>query len=150
MNQRSHCAVPATFSLPPGGIPAVGIILLVEDEPTMQDLLVWLLSEEEHYSVLRSARGEDALALIEQQQQVPQALLLDYQLAGPMNGIELYDRLHARPGWQHVPAIIMSANLPEEAVRTRQLIGLAKPFDIDELLAHVAAAVGSSLACVQV
>lgn len=129
-----------TAATPPKACtPADWTILVVEDDPTMQDLLVLLLTEE-HYHVLAASSGEAALALLEQQHQVPRVLLLDYQLAGRMDGIELYDQLHARPGWRHICAILMSANLPpEEAICARHLIGLAKPFDIDVLLEHVAA-----------
>ena len=39
--------------------------------------------------------------------------LLDYHLSS-MNGIEPYDRLHATEGLETIPAIIMSASLPQE------------------------------------
>ena len=51
-----------------------------------------------------------------------------------MNGIELYDRLHARQELEHVPAILMSARLPKDEARKRKINCLEKPFELDQLL----------------
>jgi len=51
-----------------------------------------------------------------------------------MNGIELYDRLHTTQGLEHVRAIMISANLPQQEIRQRQIVGIRKPFGLDDLL----------------
>ena len=114
-------------------------IIVVEDEPTLQDLLASVLTEEEHARVLCAASGEAALALT-REEPPPHLLLLDYHLAGRLTGVDLYDRLHERSGWQDVPAILLSATISERAIHHRRIDYLSKPFDLDHLLDHVAAA----------
>ncbi len=97
----------------------------------IRELVQLALTEEEHNSVLCAAHGYEALELV--RTTVPDIFLLDYQLPS-MTGIQLYDRLHLMRGFQHIPAIIMSANLPLYELEKRNLFGLYKPFDLDELL----------------
>ncbi|GAC1350230.1 MAG: hypothetical protein PVS3B1_36650 [Ktedonobacteraceae bacterium] len=63
----------------------------------------------------------------------PSLFITDYHLPH-MDGIALYDYLLAKDKLAHVPTIIMSANIPEEEVKKRHLVGLEKPFELDELL----------------
>ncbi|MHB8596763.1 MAG: response regulator [Ktedonobacteraceae bacterium] len=129
--------------LPPSRVSCT--IVVVEDEPTLQDLLAELLTEEEHARVLCASSGEAALDMT-CQEPPPHLLLLDYHLAGCLTGVDLYDRLHGRDGWQGVPAILLSANLPERAIGQRRMDYLTKPFDLNHLLAHVAAALSPVMA----
>jgi len=116
-------------------------ILVVEDDDTIREL-VWLtLSEEYHNHVLCAAHVYEALELV--RATTPDVFLLDYQLPS-MTGIQLYDRLHIMHGFQHIPAIIMSANLPLHELEERNLFGLYKPFDLDELLELVEKALAVS------
>jgi len=64
---------------------------------------------------------------------MPSLFILDYHLP-VFNGIDLYDRLHAIPRLEHVPALIISANVPRHAIQERQLASLSKPFDLEALL----------------
>jgi CheY-like chemotaxis protein len=57
----------------------------------------------------------------------------DYRLPG-MNGIELFDHLHARKELEHVPALLMSASLPKHEARKRKISCLEKPFELADLL----------------
>jgi CheY-like chemotaxis protein len=63
----------------------------------------------------------------------PSLFITDYRLPH-MNGLELCDRLRATKGLEHTPAIVMSAYLPEQEVEKRHLVGLQKPFELDDLL----------------
>jgi CheY-like chemotaxis protein len=107
------------------------VILVVEDDDTIRELVQLTLMEEEHNAVLCAAHGYEALELV--RTTTPDVFLLDYQLPS-MTGIQLYDKLHAMQGFQHIPGIIMSANLPLSELERRDLLGLYKPFDLDELL----------------
>src|SRR5258708_5987921 len=118
------------------------LILLVEDDPTIRDLLESLLTEERPYRVLKARSAADALRITIDE--CPRLFLFDYRLGVPMSGIELYDELRKRPGWGDIPAIVVSATLPEEQLRARNLCGLSKPFDIEALLAHVDVMLSSS------
>ncbi len=51
-----------------------------------------------------------------------------------MDGIELYDRLHAVQEFRDTPAILISARLPKRELEKRSLVGLHKPLDLNELL----------------
>jgi len=66
----------------------------------------------------------------------PDLLLLDYFLPY-MNGLDLYDYLHRHKPLNDVPVIMISANLPCQEVERRRLVGLQKPFELDELLATI-------------
>ncbi len=120
-------------------------VLVVEDDATLLELLVWVLSEEMHCRVLPASTGPRAITITAQE--TPQLMLLDYRLAGSMNGLELYDLLHAREGWHDIQAIVVSANVPElqRELQLRHLTGIAKPFDVEELLAMVNGAFSSSM-----
>jgi CheY-like chemotaxis protein len=51
-----------------------------------------------------------------------------------MNGLDLYDYLHAHKPLKDIPVIMISASLPQQEITRRQLIGMQKPFEIDELI----------------
>jgi CheY-like chemotaxis protein len=63
----------------------------------------------------------------------PDLFILNYHLP-EINGIELYDQLHMIKGLKHVPAIMVSVDLPEQEVEQRKIVGLKKPFEMNELL----------------
>jgi len=106
-------------------------ILLVEDDDANGALLTHIIAQETPYMVVHVADSERALEVV--QQLKPTLFLLDYRLPR-MNGIELYDQLHAL--FEHVPAIILTTSISkhEDEIKQRHLVGLAKPFELDDLL----------------
>ena len=70
-------------------------ILLVEDDTTISELLVQLITQETQYQVVAVPDGSQALELVRNIK--PQLLILDYWLPS-MHGIELYDQLHKTEG----------------------------------------------------
>jgi DNA-binding response OmpR family regulator len=110
------------------------LILVVEDDEAIGTLLVQLLAQEACYQALLAVDGFEALNVVREVK--PDLFILDYQLPA-MNGIQLYDSLHAISRLENVPAILLSARLPQYEVEKRSLIGLGKPFDLDELLEMV-------------
>ena len=113
---------------------AAPIVLVVEDEPATQQIVVqWL--EEEGYRVLTAAQGA-ALPLARSAH--PAVLVLEYLLPG-MTGAELSRCLRADLATAAIPIIAIGA-LPD-AVREAGLIAdawLVKPFDADALCMAVA------------
>ncbi|GAC1398833.1 MAG: twitching motility response regulator PilG [Ktedonobacteraceae bacterium] len=107
------------------------VTLIVEDDASIGEVLVYAISQAIPHKVVFAVDGFEALEIIKSIK--PDLFILDYQLPR-MTGIELYDRLQNTQGLAHVPTIIMSANLPEVAIRQRKLIGIKKPFELDELL----------------
>jgi two-component system phosphate regulon response regulator PhoB len=114
-------------------------ILVVEDDPSLGELLVYNL-ESEGYDVDRAERGEEAeLKLLEGP---PDLVVLDWMLPG-ISGIEICRRLRVRDETKTLPVIMLTAR-SEEAERVRGLsVGaddyVVKPFSVPELLARVRA-----------
>lgn len=103
----------------------------------MEELLT-----EEHYCVLRATSGPHALQIVAGEH--PQMFLLDYMLPG-MTGLELFDLLHAHPGYERIPALLVSAALPpQEELARRAVIGIQKPYEIDALLAQIVALISTA------
>ena len=106
-------------------------ILIVEDDVNIGKFLVEVIQQETPYQFVLTADGFEALQIAEKIK--PRLLILNYHLPH-MNGIELYDRLHAIKELEDVPAIMVSAILPEQEVKQRSIIGFKKPFDLGTLL----------------
>ena len=106
-------------------------ILLVEDDTTIAELLVQMITQETHYQVFTVPDGPQALDLVKNIK--PQLLILDYWLP-TIHGIELYDRLHGMEGLEQVPAIMLSVHAPLREINQRHIIYIRKPFDMFKLL----------------
>lgn len=109
-------------------------IMIVEDDVHIGAFLVEAITQETPYHALLLVSGNEALATL--QNLKPSLLILDYQLPG-INGLELYDQIHAMPDLQQVPAIMMSARLPRRELEQRTIVGLHKPFELDDFLQTV-------------
>jgi CheY-like chemotaxis protein len=106
-------------------------ILIVEDDTFISEVLVLVIAQETPYQPVYVPDAFQALITINDVK--PDLFLLDYHLPH-MNGIELYDRLHVTQGLEHVRAIMISANLPQQEIKQRQIVGIRKPFGLDDLL----------------
>ena len=113
-------------------IPApIKTILLVEDDTTIAELLIQMISQETHYQVFTVPDGPQALDLVKNIK--PELLILDYWLPS-IHGIELYDRLHDIEGLKQVPTIMLSVHAPLLEMNKRHILYLRKPFDMFKLL----------------
>src|SRR5438067_1541756 len=106
-------------------------ILIVEDDPAIGQFLVLALASQTPYRPVLVSNEQEALHTVEAV--TPALVLLDYQLTGT-TGVEVYDHLHAKNELRTVPTIVLSANLPRQELQERHLVGIAKPFDLDDLL----------------
>ena len=114
-------------------------LLLVEDDRALADLLIWHFSRE-GYEIVRTADGDEALLLGEEQP--PDLVILDWMIEG-VTGIEVCRRLRRRASTAHVPIIMLTAR-GEESDRIRGLETgaddyVTKPFSPRELIARVGA-----------
>ncbi|TMD68819.1 MAG: response regulator [Chloroflexi bacterium] len=109
----------------------VKTVLIVEDDQDIGSFILHAILDETSHQAILVVDGHKAIETVENI--VPNILVLDYHLPR-MNGIELYDRLHARQELEHVPAILMSARLPKDEARKRKINCLEKPFELDQLL----------------
>jgi CheY-like chemotaxis protein len=117
-------------------------ILIVEDDENIGEYLVQAIEQETPYCPLLVNSSQQAIETL--QQVKPDLLLLNYHLLSSMNGIELYDVIHSTLGFEHVPAIIMSASLPHAAIeyeiQKRGLVALSQPHDLNEFLTAIQSA----------
>ena len=115
----------------------VGDILVVDDDPMIVEMLTEILAFE-GYQVRSGRNGREALAAIHAKR--PALLLLDLQMPG-MNGAEVIETL-AGTAFADLPIAIITAS-PQEAepfVDQSNVACMAKPLDLDTLLAGVAEA----------
>jgi len=119
------------------------LILLVEDDPANAQLFLHILTQEASFRVFWATNGRAAWHFT--QHVKPQLFLLEYSLPD-MNGIILYDRLHARKELATVPAVIVGASLKEgeDAIKQRGLLAVEKPFDLDKFLSILESVFASS------
>lgn len=109
-------------------------ILMVEDDADIGAIFLHLLVDETPYETILVTDPLEALEVIKVI--TPVLFILNYRLPH-MSGLDLYDRFHAQPDLAHVPAVMVSANLPKEELAKRGIMGLDKPTDIDDFVAAV-------------
>lgn len=109
-------------------------VIIVEDDVDIGAFLVEAITQETPYYALLLTSGNEALVKV--QTLKPSLLILDYHLPG-INGLELYDKIHTMPGLEQVPAMMMSARLPRRELELRSIVGMNKPFELDDFLQTV-------------
>ena len=114
-------------------------ILVVEDEPAIQELVVCNLESAGH-SVLRADSAEEALRMV--QDAMPDLIVLDWMLPG-ISGIDFARRLRGDKRTQAVPLIMLTARADERdklaGLETGADDYITKPFSPRELNARVKA-----------
>ena len=118
-----------------GDVSTTPCILIVEDDPTLGELLLEVLQGETTCQGILAPSGEMALSIL--QTIKPALFLLDYHLPG-MNGLELADQLRRREEGEQKPILLMSASLPQENSVLDHLRTIQKPFDLEKLLQLIA------------
>ncbi|CAE6720746.1 phosphate regulon transcriptional regulator PhoB [Candidatus Nitrotoga fabula] len=114
-------------------------ILVVEDEPAIQELLMFNIAQCGHLA-LKVDDAESAWLHISHS--LPDLILLDWMLPG-MSGVELARRLRADQRTRHIPIIMLTARTEERD----KILGLesgaddyiTKPFSPRELMARIRA-----------
>ena|SRR6059058_3965146 len=109
----------------------VKTVLVVEDDTGIGNFLVQAISQETSHHALLVTDGFQALKAVASIK--PSLFILDYQLPR-MNGLELYDQLHATKGLEQIPAIVISARLPRQEIERRKIIPMGKPLELDHFL----------------
>ncbi|MBI3145777.1 MAG: phosphate regulon transcriptional regulator PhoB [Pseudogulbenkiania sp.] len=114
-------------------------ILLVEDEPAIQELIAFNLTQAGHH-VLRASTADAALMLVKNA--LPDLVLLDWMLPGG-SGIDIAKRLRADERTRQVPIIMLTARSDEQdkiaGLETGADDYITKPFSPRELLARIKA-----------
>jgi signal transduction histidine kinase len=109
-------------------------ILVTEDDPSMLDIITFLL-EDEGYRVLRADNAETALDLL--QHDSPNLIISDVMMPG-MSGFEFFKKVRANSAWTQVPFIFLTARGQRGDIRRGMGMGaddyITKPFEPEELL----------------
>lgn len=114
-------------------------ILIVDDEPTIVDLLEEHL-QSEGYETLHAYSGEEALQILDKS--TPDLVILDLMLPG-MDGYEVCRLMQQNPRLNHIPVIMLTARsaVPNRVMGYQRGADdyIVKPFDPDELSVRVRA-----------
>jgi two-component system phosphate regulon response regulator PhoB len=115
------------------------IVLVVEDEPAIQELIAVNLEHAGH-QVWRASSAEEADAMV--RDALPDVILLDWMLPG-ISGLAYARRLRGAERTRRIPIILLTARA-EERDKVEGLEGgaddyLTKPFSPKELLARIKA-----------
>ena len=112
-------------------------ILIVDDEPSVRQLLRDILELEGH-TVVEAADGPSALAQL--QVEKPQLMLLDVMMPG-MSGIDVLRVVRSLPELFDLPVLVLTASGDDETTWAGWTAGassyLCKPFDPPNLLAWI-------------
>ena len=109
-------------------------VMVVDDEPSIRDLIVAVL-EDEGYDVVAATNGRRALELMPSER--PDLVIMDIMMP-EMDGREAYRRLRDLPDLAQTPVVLMSAATAPGRLGPRAAAFLPKPFDLDHLLTTVA------------
>jgi CheY-like chemotaxis protein len=107
-------------------------ILLVEDNDDVRDMMALALELAGHV-VWPAANGRDALARLQERDELPCLILMDLMMP-VMNGWELRAALKDTPRLSSIPVVVVSALNADLARRLPATDYLPKPVDIDRLL----------------
>jgi two-component system, OmpR family, phosphate regulon response regulator PhoB len=114
-------------------------ILLVEDEPAIQELLVFNIKQC-GYDAIQA--GDASTALNHISRELPDLILLDWMLPG-ISGIELARRLRADQRTRNIPIIMLTARTDEQdkihGLESGADDYITKPFSPRELMARIRA-----------
>ncbi len=118
-------------------------ILIVDDEPSILELLKAFLEAADAHDVVTATSGSQALTIIERTDIHFDCLLLDIQMP-EMNGIALCENIRALPDYTHVPIIMLTAMSQKTYIDKAFAVGatdyVIKPFDFLELRGRLKAA----------
>ena len=113
-------------------------ILVVDDDPDILDALQFML-EDAGYEVKTTEKGEYAENLHDTNGGLPDVIILDVLLSGK-DGRLICQKLKSQEETKRIPIIMISAH--PNAKQSVSAVGaddfMAKPFDMDELLATIA------------
>lgn len=111
-------------------------VLVVEDDPDMQEVMVLTL-EGAGYGVTRASNGQEALDAVEQA--LPDVIVLDMRMP-VMDGWTFAARFHQHHGFR-VPIVVCTAaeDAPRRGREVQASAVLSKPFDLNDLLHTIGA-----------
>lgn len=118
-----------------GMLPIAGQVIVVEDDPTLQALMVDIL-EEIGAKALAFGTADDALTYLLQTFEQCSLVIVDQGLPGQIQGTEFIELVKSK--WPSVAAILVSGYQIEPATVPATTIYLHKPWPLDDMVIAVA------------
>jgi len=111
-------------------------ILVCDDDPGLRELMKVTLGTE--YRFVEATDGDEALASLDAER--PDIVLLDVMLPG-YSGLQVLEQMRKNTALRDVPVIVVSAWQTPSDREAAEAAGadrfLGKPFELEELTAHV-------------
>lgn len=111
-------------------------VMVVEDDPDLREILGSLL-EEEGYTVVCAANGQEALQLLRDQGVRPCVILLDFMMP-IMDGRRFREEQLQDPALRDIPVIVLTAAGSHLSAVVQATGVLHKPLQIESVLEVVA------------
>jgi len=112
-------------------------ILIVEDSPTMRDMIAYRL-EASGYETETAQDGEEGLKKIKELK--PDLVLLDIKMPG-MDGFEVCQRSKSDPETKAIPIIFLTTAAQESDITKGRVLGaegyITKPYDGNKLIEEI-------------
>lgn len=110
-------------------------ILVVDDEYLIADILSFAL-EDEGFMVVTAGNGQKGLEVLDRER--PALIITDFMMP-VMDGLEFATAVRSLPSSIHLPIILMSGAQAHLGMQRSDLfdVVLAKPFNIDSIIAEV-------------
>jgi two-component system, chemotaxis family, CheB/CheR fusion protein len=116
-----------------------GAILIVEDDPTVREMLGMLFEGEGHRTTTVASANE-ALELAARAVFLPDVIIADYNLPGPLTGAEIITRLREKLR-RDIPAIILTGDISSDTlskIADAGCVHLSKPAEPEVLTQQIA------------
>ncbi len=115
------------------------LILLIEDEPDIQEIVRSALELVGGYDVIGAYDGKSGYEMATKES--PDLILLDMMMPG-LNGIETFGLLQSNPDTKTIPVIFMTAKVQQHEIDSYLALGsvalIPKPFDPMSISAQIA------------
>jgi chemosensory pili system protein ChpA (sensor histidine kinase/response regulator) len=135
---RTAAAQAAAPAAPAPAAPVVPTVMIVDDSLTVRKITGRLLARE-GYNVATAKDGVDAMEQL--QEMVPDVMLVDIEMPR-MDGFDLSRNVRADSRLKHIPIIMITSRTADKHRAYAKEIGvnvyLGKPYQEEELLAHIA------------
>ncbi len=118
-------------------------ILVVDDEPTVREVVAICLQKLGGWQVLKASSGFEGLKIA--QTEPVDAILLDVMMPG-MDGITFLQRLRTLPNAENIPVILLTAHAHIRQSELLPALGvnaaIAKPFEPVRLVSQITEVLG--------
>lgn len=99
-------------------------ILVVEDEKLLLEAITKKL-ELNSFTVTSCASGDQALAALQGDTDLPDAIWLDYYLKD-MSGLEFMQIVNQNASWRHIPVVVVSNSASPDKVKNMLALGASR------------------------